>query len=346
MRGEKNFLIGSLVLFLVIGFGFTAPVYGQNDSFEVAFLGDVFGTGGFWDLAKDGVERAEEQLGVKAKVVEMGTEPSKWKPAIRGIAATGRYDLIITGAPPKADVLQEVAPSFPDQKFLLFDAELEGIDNVHSVTYAQNEGGFLGGVFAALVTTYEGNELEYANAEKTVGFIGLMDHPLINDFLEGYRQGVNYVDPEVEVLVSYVGDMNNPPKAKELAKVQFGKGADIIFTPASANNIGVVEAAEDEGGYVIGSDANQNPLAPGIVLTSVLKKADKTVFQSVKKALSGLDEIDFGETDRLGYPEGTGLAKDEHYSEHVPDEIKLEVAEAERSIESGEIVVESAVEGD
>lgn len=345
MKNLLRFSIGLLALVMLFGSLLAPSAYAENGDFQVAFLGDVFGTGGFWDVARDGVERAGEELGVSTKIVEMGTEPSKWEPAIRSMAATGQYDLIITGAPTKVEVLENLAPRFPDQKFLLFDAKLKGVDNVYSVSYAQNEGGFLGGVFAALVTTSDSGELEYVNGdEKTIGFVGLMDHPLINDFLEGYRQGANYVDPEVEVLVSYVGDMNNPPKAKELAKVQFGKGADIIFTPSSANNIGVVEAAQAEGGYVIGSDANQNPLAPGVVLTSVLKKAGSTVFGIVREALSGMEGVDFGETDRLGYPEGTGLAKDEHYVEHVPDEIKLKIAEIERELEEDKIEVESTLE--
>lgn len=345
MKRKVLVSIGLLVLALVLGSTLTPAVYAEDGSLEVAFLGDVFGTGGFWDVAKEGVERSREELGVNTKIVEMGTEPSKWEPAIRSVAATGKYDLIITGTAPKADLLKDLAPNFPNQRFLLFDAELEGIENVHSVTYAQNEGGFLGGVFAALITTGDSGETEYVNGdEKTIGFVGLMDHPLINDFLKGYRQGASYVDSDVEVLVSYVGDLNNPPKAKELAKVQFGKGADIIFTPASANNIGVVEAAQAEGGYVIGSDANQNSLAPGVVLTSVLKKAGATVFDSIKSALSGMEEIEFGETERLGYPEGTGLAKDEHYIEHVPDGVKLKVAEAERDLDAGEVEVESTME--
>lgn len=339
---KLTLLVGVISVALLIG-TFSGPLaYGQG-SFKVAFLGDVFGTGGFWDVAKQGVERAAEELGVETKLVEMGTEPSKWTPAIRGLAATGQYDLIITGAPPKAEVLQELAPQFPDQKFLLFDARLPDVDNVYSVTYAQNEGGFLGGVFAALVTTSESEMLPDVNEEKTIGFVGLIDHPLINDFLVGYRQGAHYVDPEIEVLVSYVGSFNNPPKAKELAKVQYGQGADIIFTPSSANNIGVIEAAQSEGGYVIGSDANQNPLAPGIVLTSVLKKAGETVFNSIQTAITDMDSIPFGETQRLGYPRGTGLAKDQYYAEHVPDEIKLRLVEVAQKLEEGEIEVESTL---
>lgn len=341
---KKRFalLAGAFSLLLVIGL-FVNPIVYSQETFNVAFLGDAFGTGGFWDVARQGVEKAEKELGVNAKIVEMGTEPSKWEPAIRGIAATGKYDLIITGAPTKAEVLQNIAPQFPNQKFLLFDAKLRGVDNVYSVTYAQNEGGFLGGVFAALVTTSQSEQLPYVNEKEVVGFVGLIDHPLINDFLKGYKQGAHYIDQNIKVLVSYVGNFNNPPKAKELAKVQFSKDADIIFTPASANNIGVIEAAQSEEGYVIGSDANQNPLAPGIVLTSVLKKAGETIYNTIKTAISDMDSIPFGETERLGYPVGTGLAKDEYYAEHVPNNIKLELVEVGKKIESGEIKVESTL---
>ena len=343
MKNHAEFLAGFLAFVFMVGVISAAPVAGAESEFNVAFLGDVFGTGGFWDVAREGVERAEEQLGVRTKVVEMGTEPSKWKPAIRSLAATGRYDLIITGAPTKVEPIKEIAPQFPDQKFLLIDGKLAGVENVYSTTYAQNEGSFLGGVLAGLVTKGDSDKLPDANEDNVVGFVGLMDHPIINDFLEGYRQGVHYVNPEAEVLVSYVGSLNNPPKAKELAKVQYGKGADIIFTPASANNIGVIEAAQAEGGYVIGSDANQNPLAPGVVLTSVYKKVGNTIYETIQKSLTGFDAVDFGTTRRLGYPKGAGIARDEYYGKYVPDEIKLKVAEVGRKLEAGEIEVDSTI---
>jgi basic membrane protein A len=343
MKNNGQVLIGLMVGVILLGLMGVSPAAQAENSFDVAFLGDVFGTGGFWDVARGGIERAEKQLGVNTKVVEMGTEPSKWKPAIRSMAATGRYELIITGAPTKAEPLKEIAPQFPDQKFLLVDGKLAGVKNVYSTTYAQNEGSFLGGVLAGLVTNGDYEKLPDANEENVVGFVGLLDHPIINDFLKGYRQGVHYVDPEAEVLVSYVGSLNNPPKAKELAKVQYGKGADIIFTPASANNIGVIEAAKAEGGYVVGSDANQNPLAPGVVLTSVYKKVGNTVFETIKKALTGFDNIDFGTTRRLDYPKGAGLAKDKYYAKYVPDGIKLRVAEIARKLKEGEIDVASTI---
>lgn len=340
---QSKLLISLLSVMLVSGLFLSVPAYSQNNTFRVALLGDTFGGGGFWDLSRSGVIRAGQKLGVKTKIVEMGTEPSKWEPAVRSLAAMGKYDLIITGAPPKANILKNVAPQFPQQKFLLFDAKLEGVPNVYSVTYAQNEGGFLGGVLAALVTNSSSEKLSNVNDKQVIGFIGLIDHPLINDFLTGYRQGAHYVDPDIKVLVSYVGSFNNPPKAKQLAKVQYSKGADIIFSAASANNIGVIEAAKNVGAYMIGCDANQNPLAPGVVLTSVLKKVGETIFNTIRTAVLNMDSLPFGTSERLEYPAGTGLAKDEYYAEYIPSQIKLQITKAEQKLNKGKIKVESTL---
>ena len=65
-----------------------------------------------------------------------------------------------------------------------------------------------------------------------IGFIGGMDIPVIHRFLAGYEAGVEYVDPECEVLTSYVGSRLDPETAKSLAFAQYDEGADIVFSAA------------------------------------------------------------------------------------------------------------------
>ncbi|MBI3534993.1 MAG: BMP family ABC transporter substrate-binding protein [Deltaproteobacteria bacterium] len=81
---------------------------------------------------------------------------------------------------------------------------------------------------------------------------------------------------------------NNPPKAKELALVQYGKGVDIIFTAAGASGLGVFDAAEEKTKFAIGVDSNQNGIKPGRILTSMLKRVDTAIFLTCSDLAGGV----------------------------------------------------------
>lgn len=311
----------------------------SGDSVSVALIiNGELGDEGFFDSANRGVKQAADELGVDTRVVETGFETSEWEPALRSAAASGDHDLIIVGTFPMVEILETVAAEFPDQRFVLYDAVLD-VDNVYSVTYAQNEGSFLAGAFAALVTTSD--ELEKADPDRaTVGWVGGLDLPVINDFLVGYEAGVAHVNDSVEILTSYAGDFGDPGRGLELASTQFNQGADIIFQVAGGTGIGVIEAAENQGKYAIGVDSNQNPLAPGTVLTSMMKNVDVSLFRAIELFVN--DELPFGEVDALGIAEGgVGLAKDELYEEHVPQSIKDRMTEIEAEIADGSVTIPS-----
>jgi basic membrane protein A len=295
----------------------------------------------FFDSANRGMERARDELGVDIRVIETGYEPASWEPGLRSAAASGEHDLIITGTFPMTDILGAVAADFPDQRFVFYDAGLPGVDNIYSVTYAQNEGSFLAGAFAGLATTSD--ELANSNPETVIGFVGGLDLPVINDFLVGYEQGAQFVDPAIEVLSAFAGDFADPARGLELATTQINQGADIVYQVAGGTGLGIIEAATNLDRYAIGVDSNQNPLAPGVVLTSMLKNVDNSLFRAIELFLD--DQLPFGEVEVLGIAEGgVGLATDGLYEEHVPESIRTRMAEIEQMVESGEITVETALE--
>src|SRR6202012_901875 len=115
-----------------------------------------------------------------------------------------------------------------------------------------------------------------------------------------------------QVFENYTGTTatawNDPTTAGELAKADFDKGADIVYAAAGASGTGVIQAAKDAGKMSIGVDSDQNYMAPGSVLTSVLKRVDNTVYNAFK------DDKDFkGGVVALGVAEnGVGLAMDQY----------------------------------
>lgn len=315
----------------------------QEEKLKVAFyINGTLGDKSFFDSVQRGLKEAEEKLGIDLKTVEGSYNQSDWEAGLESLVAGNAYEIIVVGTAQMKDITLGIAERYPDQKFIYFDETIEGVENIYSMLYSQSEGSFLAGAFAALVTT--STELEGANPEKVIGFVGGMDIPNINDFLVGYEQGAKHVVPDVKVIASYVGDFENAPKAKELTLAQFNaQKADISFNVAGGAGLGILEAAKEAGKYGIGVDSNQNGLHPGVVLSSMLKNLDTSLYRAIE--LYQKEELPFGETEVLGVMEGgVGLAKDDLYEEHVPQAIKDKMIEVEEELVSGKIRVESTID--
>jgi basic membrane protein A len=173
-----------------------------------------------------------------------------------------------------------VAPDFPNIHFVQIDSVVDQ-PNVQSVVYKSNDASYLAGVLAAK-TSKTGK----------VGFVGGMDIPLIHAFFCGYKQGFMATNKDGQVFENYTGTTaaawNDPTTAGELAKADFDKGADIVYAAAGASGLGVIQAAKDGGKMSIGVDSNQNYIAPGSVLTSVLKRVDVTVYNAFQAGDAGI----------------------------------------------------------
>ncbi|MEH7223234.1 BMP family ABC transporter substrate-binding protein [Bacillus sp. JJ1566] len=315
----------------------------SEDSLSVGYyVNHTLGDKSFFDSAKRGVDKAGSDLGYKVKTVEGGTNQGDWAAGLESMVSSKDYDVIVVGTSQMTEIVGDIAERYPDQKFIFFDDIVKDRSNVYSMTYSQSEGSFLAGAFAALVTT--STDLEKANSDKVIGFVGGMDIPIINDFLSGYDQGAKYIDEEVEVIASYIGNFADAPKGKEIALSQIkSQNADIVYQVASTAGLGVLEAANEEGVYSIGVDSNQNDIYPGSVLTSMLKNIDNSVFRALE--LFKEDSLEFGKSEELGIEEGgIGLAQDDLYEQHVPQSIRDRIVEVQKKISSGEIVVKSTLD--
>jgi|GEM_PF-3454406 len=156
--------------------------------------------------------------------------------------SNGEWDPVITGTTQQHDNLDEIAQDFPDQLYITYDDVVEQ-PNVASITYAQNEGSFLAGVLAGIATT-EPDTFDKSDGNKKVGVLGGMDIPVINDFIVGFKKGVESVDPSIEVFEAFVGDFNDPNKGYDQPKAIDDAGRRTMYTDRGANlNL----AAEDIG---------------------------------------------------------------------------------------------------
>lgn len=306
--------------------GDTAPAAGPIK------VGLVLDKGGkddksFNTAAFAGATQAAAEGGVELKDVET-MDDALFEPSLRSFAERG-YDLVIGIGFAQKEPLERTARDFPNIHFAIVDAQVD-LPNVASLLFDEHEGSFLVGAIAA-ATSESG----------TIGFVGGMDIPLIRRFEMGYAAGARAVRPDIKVLSNFVGvtsdAWNNPTRGKELAQAQYRRGADVIFAAAGASGLGVFDAAEEMDRYVIGVDSNQNWLKPGFVLTSMLKRVDRAVFQVIRDAKEGRFQggvRTFGLADQ-----GIDYALDEHNEAILRPDVQALADSLKQEILAGRIEV-------
>jgi basic membrane protein A len=342
---KKAWILMLLALVLLAG---AAPAFAAPKLRVVLYVNGTLGDKSFFDSANAGVQRAAKELGVTVKVIEGGFDTARWEPDIAQLSE-GPWDIIIAGTWQLQEILEKLAPQNPKKKYITYDTTVTyskgGLDNVYSILYKQNEGSFLVGALAAMVTT---SKLPQANPQKVIGFLGGMDIPVINDFKVGYEQGARYIDKGVNVLVSYVGDFSDSAKGKELILAQYDQGADIAFNVAGQAGLGLLDAAKEKKRYAIGVDSDQwllfkdsDPVKASYIVTSMLKNVGNSLYRAIKGTMDG--SIKYGAAEALGIKEGgIGVADNENYRKVIPASMRNKVKELEQKILKGEIKVDTA----
>ncbi len=260
--------------------------------------------------------------------IELQSEAQR-EQALRRFAEAGFNPVITTGFS-IAPIMGEVALDYPDTKFVNIDGWLPEVPpNVQLIGFQEHQGSYLVGMMAAM-----------ASKTGTVGFIGGMDIPLIRHFGCGYAQGAKAVNPDIKIIANMTGTTptawNDPVKGSELTKAQIAQGADVVYAAAGGTGVGVLQTAADEGILSIGVDSNQNYLHPGKVLTSMLKRVDVAVYNSMKAG----ENLETGGFTVLGLAEeGVGYALDDNNAPLVSDEMKMAVDKAREMIIAGDLEV-------
>jgi basic membrane protein A len=301
-------------------------------------VGLVFDVGGrgdqsFNDAAFAGLDSAKRELGIAYELMEPG-EGGDRESALRQLAA-GPSQVVFGIGFLFSDDIKAVAREFPAKQFACVDmnvAEAESLPpNLVALKFREQEGSYLVGALAGLVTQ-----------TRTVGFLGGMEIPLIKKFEAGYRAGVRAVNPGARVLVKYAGTTGNafkdPTKGKELGLAMYGEGADIVFHASGSTGLGLFEAAKEKGTLAIGVDSDQYESMPGSILTSMVKRVDVAVYNTIRDALAG--RFPGGRVHEFGLADdGVGYVYDARNAALIPPAAKATVDSLRREIVAGRITV-------
>ncbi|MFM8482098.1 MAG: BMP family protein [Actinomycetota bacterium] len=340
MRKNVRLLAASLAALSLV-----ATACGGDDSDASGDGGDgikagiAFDTGGrgdgtFNDSAATGGERATSELGAQVTELEATVDEDR-KANLELLASDGNKVIVGVGFM-FTDPMAEVAAANPDITFGIVDSVVEA-DNVKSLVFAEEQGSFLVGAAAAL-----------KSESGKIGFIGGQEIDLIKKFEAGYTAGAKYINPDIVVDVQYLGPAGdnsawgNVAGAKEIAAGWYAAGTDVIYTAAGGSGAGTIQAAIEAGKWAIGVDSDQyltsgdDEAAKAVILTSMLKRVDVAVFETIKAVVDGdtsggIKVFDLS-NDGVGYSTSGG------YIDDFVDQLE----EIKAKIISGEITVPTA----
>ena len=307
------------------------------------------GDKGFNDSAASGMQMLADKMGAEVKPIEMGRDETSYEGNYLDVSEQD-WDMIVSGTWSVKELAQDIAAEFPDKNYLIFDVSVdrdvvtEG--NMMGVNYYSNQAAFLSGVLAAKML--DSGDAKIDPSKKILGFVGSMDTSNINDFLVGYLEGVQYVDPEIKVVTSYVGSFEDVSKCMEMTTQLYNQGAQVVYAPASQSILGAVTAAQKSDKYLIACDQDlyaelkdSDPELAANVISSSLKNVGESIYTSVKGWSEGTMSLD--QDYILGLDSGAvGLAKNENYTKLVHEDIQKFIDETEQKVISGDITVGTA----
>jgi len=301
--------------------GGSAPA-SSAPSVKIGLVTDIGGLNdrSFNHLAYLGLQNAEHQLGVQGEVLQSNSD-SDYVPNLQTAAAHGDNLVIAVGFLMESAV-EKVANAFPNTNFAIIDSgPAKPIPNLKSLLFHEQDGGYIAGYLAGLVTK--------TNVVSTVGGQKI---PPVDHYIAGFQAGAKAADPKVTTLNAYSQSFTNQAACKELALNQIAQHSDVVFQVAGGCGLGALSAAKEKGVWGVGVDADQSYLGP-FILTSAVKKVDVAVFDTIKQIQAGT--FKGGTTDFFtAQNNGAGIGK---ISPNVPAAIVAKLKPIETKIASGQI---------
>ncbi len=334
-----------IVLFvLMLGFFGAKDVLAQK-----LRVGLIIGAGGssnsFFQMINRGVGRARKELKVKAYIERAqalkgaAIDQKAVDAAIVRLIEKRKVDIVVidwmnTGF---GGTVKNLGKKHPNVKWIVEDTDANlGMPNVVSVLFGQHEGSFLVGALAGAMTK-----------SNKVGFIGGVNIPVIDSFKVGFQEGVKYTNSGATVETTYLSMLpkftgfGDPKGAFKKSTEWYGSGVDIIYSAAGASGNGVIRAAKKSKKFAIGVDSDQDKMAKGRILTSMMKRLDNATYNEIKKIKEGKFKPGVA---YYGLKEGGVSLTEMKYTKNlISGDILSKIRDIEEKIKSGEIKVTNAM---
>lgn len=323
---------------LALGLGATTAMAAEKPVALIIAQGGL-GDQSYNDLAYSGFKKALAETKLDGKAVESKDVVAQAADILRR-ASDANFGLIVDLEYSHGDALATVAKDYAGADYVILNQVKPGA-NVASVLFQEQEGSYLAGALATLVA--KDSSIKGMSGKPVIGVIGGTKSVGIDKFIVGYIQGARAVDPSADVKVAYSNNFGDPAVGLQMAKAMFEGGANVIYQVAGGTGLGVIQAAKEAGKFAIGVDTDQDGIAPGSVLTSMVKRTDVAVETVIKDYAA--HKFPGGQTVTLGLAQdGVGLSPMKFTRDKVPAATLAQVDDMRKKILSGEIKVWNAVD--
>lgn len=317
MSRKRFILVFCLIVMLLVS---AFPTIASDDLKVAMVLSGPINDDDFNSVGYNGLKKACEELGLEYAYIESVPDADAER-IIRDYVANG-YGLIFTHSFSFGEAASKVASDFPEVIFM--NAGTPPVENPNLGTYdnPDYQGAYLAGMLAAGISK-----------TGTIGWVDGIASPNMVANFQSYRDGAEEMNPEIEVLHTFIGSWYDPPKAKEAAIAQVEKGADVL----SSQGVGVIDAAIEKNVLAIGAMTDQNFMGPDVVLTSVMWD----LYPCVKRVIQDvLDGTWTNENRSYGIADGSVYFADYHGLEsNIPDDVMKKVNQKFEDIKTGKFEV-------
>jgi len=302
------------------------------EDFNVVLVTDIgkVDDGTFNQFANDGMVAAADCLGFESQAIETASEADYATNISTALEADP--EVVVTVGFLIADATLEAANANPDVNFIGIDQfQAEYPANYVGVLFREDQGGFLAGAMAGLLT--ESN---------TIGVVGGLEVvPPVVRLVNGFEAGAHYIDESINVLKVYTDSFTDPAQGASAAQQFLGEGADVIFGAGGQTGSGGVSAATEAGAWGIGVDQDEyfttfgGGSSPGseFLATSAVKRVDLGVFNQIGEALAGSFE---GGIYTLDAANG-GISYAPFHDAAIPEDAAAQLEEVRQGLADGSI---------
>lgn len=301
---------------------------GDENTVRIALITGEDGTGDpRYKLAWDGLLKAEQSLKVSLGYEKISSD--KDYPSKLTELSAQKYEIIFTIGPNAVASVIEAAKKNPDIRYICLESRLDSPipNNVLAVSYKVEEAAFLAGYLAGKMTQ-----------SNVVGFISGDNKDPAQSYYYGFKAGVRYGNAGCGMMKGNAGTFSNNSRVEEMAKRMVESKADVILQAAGSAGEGVIKAMEKSDKYAMGSDVDQNYLAPQSVLTSVIINNDQVVYDIIDQFMES--NLVLGKNIEYGLAE-KGVALAETTKEMIPENVYNQMIQIQQKIIEGKMSIPS-----
>ena len=320
---KRTFIIFLLIpVFLASGCARkTAPLQNDTELSVLVFItGVTAGSPTYELMAQGALEFAAANPNVNVKIYEAGFNQAEWEQQLAEMVSGGGYDIVLGSNPSLPELCANVGRMFPNQKFIITDANYRGNPQIRTYLYNQYEQSLFLGYLAGLITT---SDMPHANNLKRIGFIAAQEYPLLTrQIVPGFIDGARLVDRDIELDRRVIGSWADAAKAAELASAMMDSGVDVFTSIAGGAAYGMIKTAVERGAYIVSYNTNEYQLADGIIAGCGIMEQKKLVMEILTDVLAG--RIQYGISQAVGIKEGYlgFIADDPAYRANLPAAIR------------------------